>query len=206
MMARFFVGCSLGAVLLLSPQLANAQIVGQAPALPPAAIASFLANPSQLLNQYPSGGPDLIKQVIDLVSSDKNTLASIIALARTADQDQRKSLAQALANVAKAYAAAGDPLSANQIQVAVVNSGLPDFSKAYADAAGDTGTAAAGGGGGGGGGGIAPPPTGGANTGVTTGGNITAPTITTGLLTPGGVGGGGFSCIGSNCTTLASPR
>jgi hypothetical protein len=197
MMARFMVRCSFLAVLMLAPQLASAQITGQSPPMSPAAVSSFLANPSQLLSQYPNGGPDLEKQISDLMSSDKNTLTTIIALAKTANEQQRQAMAKALAGVAKAYAQAGDPLSANQIQVAVVNSGLPEFSKAYADAAGITGTAATGGGGGAGG--LGPLPTGGPNGGAGVVGNTTV-TNNSGLLSGGGPGGGGFSCIGAGCS------
>jgi hypothetical protein len=166
MMVRLFVRCFFASALILSWQVANAQIAGQSPALQAPAIAAFQANPGQLLSQFPNGGPDLAKQVLDLVGSDKTTLAAIIALAKTANNDQRKAIADGLAQVAKAYASSGDPASANQVQQAVVTSGLPDFARAYAAAAGDAGTAATGGGGGGSGGGpVAGPPTGGSNTG-----------------------------------------
>lgn len=193
-MLRTVVRCSFGAILLLSTQLANAQVSGQGPALPPAAIAAFLANPGQVMNQFPNGGTGLVKQVSDLMDSDKVTLATLIAFAKTANEDQRKAIAQGLAQAAKAYAA-GDPAFANQIQQSVANSGLPEFAKAYADAAGDTGTAATGGGGGGGGGGgpnVAGAPTGGANTGsfASTGG---VRTQATGPASSPGVGGGFFS-------------
>ncbi len=161
--------------------------------MPPAAIAAFLANPGQLLNQFPNGGPGLAKQVSDLMGSDKSTLATLIAFAKTANEDQRKAIAQGLAQAAKAYAA-GDPAFANQIQQSVANSGLPEFAKAYADAAGDTGTAATGGGGAGGGGGpnVAGAPTGGANTG-TFAGYHWCQELKSGLAGLSGVGGGGFS-------------
>lgn len=206
MMFRSVVRCSFGAVFLLSAQLANAQIAGQSPALPPATIADFLANPSQLLNQFPNGGPGLAKQVGDLVDSDKATLATLIAIAKTANEDQRKAIANALAQVAKSYASSGDPAFANQIQQAVANSGLPEFAKAYAEAAGDTGTASTGGGGGGGGGGpnVAGAPTGGQNGGSTTGTGGTN-NLTTGLVGSSGVGGGGFSQSTTTNVTQTSP-
>lgn len=191
-MFRSVVRYSLGAIFMLTAQAANAQVAGQSGALPPAAIAAFLANPGQTMSQFPNGGPGLAKQVTDLMSSDKSTLATLIAFAKTANEDQRKAIAQGLAQAAKAYAV-GDPGFANQIQQSVANSGLPEFSKAYAEAAGDTGTAATGGGGGGGGGpNIAGAPTGGQNGGSTTGtgGTNSQPT---GLLSSSGVGGGGFS-------------
>jgi hypothetical protein len=193
MVFRSVVWCSLGTILALSAQLANAEVAGQGARLPPAAIAAFQANPSQLLNQFPDGGPGLVKAISDLVSSDNATLTTLIKLAKTANEDQRKAIAQGLAQAAKAYAS-GDPAFANQIQQAVANSGLPEFAKAYADMAGDTGTASTGGGGGAGGPTGLGPPTGGQNGGgfsSTSGVN----TQTSGLVSSGGVGGGGFSQV-----------
>jgi hypothetical protein len=205
MMLRSVVRFSFGAIFMLSAQLANAQISGQAAPLSPDAIRTFLAAPSQLLNQFPNGGPGLIKQVGDLVDSDKATLATLIAIAKTANEDQRKAIANALAQVAKAYASSGDPAFANQIQQAVASSGLPEFAKAYAEAAGDTGTASTGGGGGGGGGpNVAGAPTGGQNSGSTA---ATGGTLTTGLLLgSSGVGGGGFSSSTPTIITQTSPQ
>jgi hypothetical protein len=207
MMVRFLVQSLICGFLMLLPQFANAQIPGQVPALLPSAIAAFQANPGQLLSQYPNGGPGLAKQVSDLVGSDKTTLAAIIALAKSANEDQRKAIAQGLAQIAKAYAANNDPAFANQIQVAVANAGLPEFAKAYADAAGDTGTASTGGGGGGGGPNVPGAPTGGTNTGGIATGTSSAVNAGSGLLGVGGLGGAGFSQIGGTTTiTQVSPR
>jgi hypothetical protein len=196
MIVRFGFRCLIGGFLILSPQLANAQINGQGATLPPSAISAFQTNPGQLLSQFPDGGAQLTNQVRDLVGSDKATLPAIIALAKNANRDQRTAMANALAQAAKAYAGSGDPGFANQIQLLVVNAGLPEFSKAYADAAGNTGTASTGGGGGGGGGGptAGGPPTGGPNIGGTLGAN-TGVTTTSGLLNGGSPGGGGFSQV-----------
>jgi hypothetical protein len=196
MMFRSVVRFSLGAVFIMFAPLANAQ------ALPPAEVAAFLANPGQVMSQFPNGGPGLAKEVSDLVGSDKATLSSLIALAKTANEDQRKAIAQGLAQAAKAYAS-GDPGFANQIQQSVANSGLPEFAKAYAEMAGDTGTASTGGGGGGDGGpNVNGAPTGGQNGGFTTGtgGTNNQPS---GLLGSTGVGGGGFS-QGSNSFSQVS--
>lgn len=162
MTVRLAVKLLVGATLVFSVQAANAQV--GTPNVTPAQISAFQANPGQLLGQFPNGGQGLTSQIADLASADKNTVAAIIALARTANEDQRKAIAQGLATAAKAYASANDPASANKIQQDVVASGLPELQKAYAEAAGDTGTAAAGGGGGGGGGPTASgPPSGGQN-------------------------------------------
>jgi hypothetical protein len=44
---------------------------------PPRAIQDFLANPSNLLPQYPNGGKDMIKAVQDLAASDPVTLSAL---------------------------------------------------------------------------------------------------------------------------------
>ena len=161
MKTQSFVRCLVGAAFILSAHMAHAQ---QGGALTPAEVSAFKANPGQMLNQFPNGGPEMTKEIVGLLASDKGTLSTIIGLAKTADQDQRKTMAAALAQVAKANAA-NDPAFANQIQQAVASSGLPEFAKAYAEAAGDTGTASTGGGGGGGGPTVIGPPTGGQNAG-----------------------------------------
>lgn len=192
MTVRFAVRCLVGASLILSAQVANAQVSGQS-TLPASAVTAFQANPGQLLTQFPNGGPDMINQIVSLLGADRAALPTIITLAKTANEDQRKAMAGALAQVAKSLAS-GDPAFANQIQQTVAASGLPEFAKAYAEAAGDTGTAAAGGGGGGGGGGptAGGAPTGGSNGGGTVAGSTGAATQTSGL-TGGSLGGASFS-------------
>jgi hypothetical protein len=207
MTVRFLVRFSFGAILMLSAQLANAQVAGQGATLPPSTISAFLANPGQLLSQFPSGGPGLVKQVRDLLGSDKTTLAAIIALAKTANEDQRKAIADALAQDAKAYASSGDPAFANQIQQSVASAGLPEFAKAYAEAAGDTGTASTGGGGGGGGGGptAVGAPTGGSNSGSFAGGSNFVANGSGNLLSGGSLGGASFSSPSQASSSQVSP-
>ena len=189
---KYFLGVS--AVLILSAQIVNAQ-TGQPQSLPASVATEFQANPGQLLGQFPGGGPDMVNQVRGLVATDRSTLPPIIALAKSANQDQRKAMAEALAQVAKAYASS-DPAFANQIQQAVAASGLPEFAKAYAEAAGDTGTASTGGGGGGGGPTANYLPTGGANAGTTTIGSHFAETRSLGLTSGSSIAGiGGTSQV-----------
>jgi hypothetical protein len=199
MSGRIVISGFIGAALVLSAHVANAQIAGGAATLPPSVVSAFQANPGQLLTQYPNAGPEFIKQLRDLLSSNKATLQTIIALAKNATEEQRKAMAGVLADVAKAYAAAGDPAFANQIQVAVANSGIPEFAKAYAEAAGDTGTAATGGGGGGGGPSTNGAPSGGANPGNTNNGNTFVANGATNLLT-----GGTLGSIGGTSTTTTT--
>lgn len=156
-MFRSVIQCFFGVIFMLSAQVALAQGTGQGGASPSALVG-------QLASQFPDGGARLAKQVADLVSTDPATLPALITFAKTANQDQRQAIARGLAQAAKG---SGDPAFANQIQLAVASAGLPEFSKAYAEAAGDTGTASTGGGGGGGGGPTQNnSPNGGQNTGV----------------------------------------
>ena len=176
MTIRFIVRCFTVAGLLLSAQVAGAQQAQQTPA--------------QALSQFANGGAGMESVIQSLMKADKNNLAAIIAFAKTANEDQRKASGKALAEVAKAYAAANSPADANTVQQAVVTAGLPELAKAYADAGGDTGTAATGGPGGGGGG-TGPIANGGQNSGGVTGATNFANNASS--LTGGTLGGGGFS-------------
>lgn len=184
MIVRFVVRFIAVSALLLMAQAASAQ---SGP------------SPAEILSQaqYVNGGQGLASTVQSLMN-DKSpaTLAAIINFAKTANEDQRKAIGQGLAQAAKAAVTGNDPGFANTIQQAVVNAGLPDLQKAYADAGGDTGTASTGGGGGGGGGGptAGGPPTGGPNTGNTAGGNTSTPNQAF-SLTNSTLGGGGFSQV-----------
>jgi hypothetical protein len=198
MTVRFFAKCFLGAALLMPMHFANAQGAGQSPA---AAVSAFLANPSQALAQFPSGGPGLAKQVSELLALDKNTLPSIMALLKTATPDQQAAIADGLGQTAKA-AAKNDPAFANQIQQAVAASGIPAVLKQYAAIAGDTGTAATGGGGGGGGGPTTPGATGGgANGGAINNPNNFAANNSANLLTGATLGGSFFDNNTTNTVT-----
>lgn len=181
MIVRFVVRFFIVAAFVASCQFASAQVVGQGG-----------ANPGQVLSQFRDGGPEMVKQTRDLVAADKAAVAAIIAFARTANEDQRKAIAEGLAQTAKANTQS-DPAFANQIQQAVAASGIPDFAKAYAEAAGDTGTASTGGGGGGGGGPITGAPTGGPNNGNFNPANSFAPNNFSNNLTGGAVGSASFS-------------
>lgn len=182
-MVRFFIRFFIGAAFLLSAQFAMAQAPSQG-----------TANPTQSLGQFRDGGPDMVKEIRDIVAADKNAVPTIINFAKTANEDQRKAIAEALAQVAKSNAQ-NDPAFANQIQQQVAASGIPELAKAYAEAAGDTGTASTGGGGGGGGGGPSGTgaPTGGQNTGTAPGPNSFAANTFSNLLTGQSLGGSSFS-------------
>jgi hypothetical protein len=148
---RFLVRCALGLFLAMSPHLAMAQVAGGT-SLPADTVSSFIANPGQLLSQFPGGGEELRFRARDYMTSDKGALAALIGLLATANQDQRLAIAKGLADAAKLYAPTDLP-EATTIQVAVAKTGLSEVIKAYASIAGDTGTASTDGGAGGGNGG-----------------------------------------------------
>jgi hypothetical protein len=157
MKRRFIVQCALGLSLAMSSHVAMAQVAGGTP-VPAATISSFVANPGQLLAQFPGGGEDLRLATRNYMTSDKSALSALIGLIANANQDQRIAIAQGLADAAKLYAPADLP-EATEIQQAVAKTGVSEVIKAYASIAGDTGTATTAGGSGSGGGGATTNPT-----------------------------------------------
>ena len=69
-------------------------------ALPAETIKQFLADPTALLEQNPSGGPLLIELVRDLTASNDTTLDPILKLLERANSDQAAAIGTALGQVA----------------------------------------------------------------------------------------------------------
>ncbi|TQF33453.1 hypothetical protein [Bradyrhizobium sp. UNPA324] len=146
--------------------------------LPATVISDFKAAPNSLLQQYPTGGPQLISRVRDLGASDPTTLPGLIALLKdpATTKDQMRAIVGGLAQVAR-MAAQADQAFANEIQGAIAGTQNPDVIAAYQAATGDVAIAATGGGGGGGSSGAGGPignpgNTGGANNGAPTFGGL----------------------------------
>jgi len=148
--------------------------------LPATVISDFKAAPASLLQQYPTGGPQLISRVRDLGASDPTTLPGLIALLKdpATTKDQMRGIVAGLAQVAR-MAAQTDQAYANEIQTAIAGTGNQDVIAAYQAATGDVAIAATGGGAGGG-----------------TGAG--GPTGTSGFASGGG--GGGVVVFGNNTT------
>ncbi|WP_128935759.1 hypothetical protein [Bradyrhizobium zhanjiangense] len=119
--------------------------------LPAQIVSEFKASPNSLLQQYPTGGPQLISRVRDLGASDPTTLPGLIALLKdpATTKDQMRAIVGGLAQVAR-MAAQSDAAFANEIQTAIAGIGNPDVIAAYQAATGDVAIAATGGGAGGG--------------------------------------------------------
>lgn len=165
------------------------------------AIDQFIANPSQVLQQYPNGGPQLISLIRDVALAHPESLQAIIALLANASSDQQMAIGSGLGQAAQ-MSAQNNPAFANQIQAALVASGFQDAITAFAAVTGNVNIASTGpGGGGDGGGGVGGPtgsgsggPTGGSNTGNgQTFGSSNFQTSSTNSFTGGGAGGGANS-------------
>lgn len=176
------VALRLAAAAALAATLATAASAAVYPPqrqLPTQVISDFKGAPTSLLQQYPTGGPQLISRVRDLGASDPTTLPGLIALLKdpATTKDQMRAIVAGLAQVAR-MAAQTDQAFANEIQTAIAGSGNPEVIAAYQAATGDVAIAAAGGGGGGGGSGSGGPtgtggfPTGGSGGGASTFGGL----------------------------------
>lgn len=142
---RFAAAVAFAATLSTA---ASAAIYPPQRQLPAQVIADFKASPNSLLQQYPTGGPQLISRVRDLGASDPSTLPGLIALLRdpATTQDQMRAIVGGLAQVAR-MAAQSDAAFGNEIQTAIAGTGNPDVIAAYQAATGDVAIAATGGGG-----------------------------------------------------------
>ncbi|WP_164937229.1 hypothetical protein [Bradyrhizobium vignae] len=173
--------------------------------LPATVISEFKAAPNSLLQQYPTGGPQLISRVRDLGASDPTTLPGLITLLKdpATTKDQMRAIVAGLAQVAR-MAAQQDQAYGNEIQTAIAGTGNPDVIAAYQAATGDVAIAATGGGAAGGGtGGGGPTGTGGFATGGGGGGVTVFGNNTTGN---NGTGTGSGSVGGTTVNQVSSPR
>ncbi|PPQ16843.1 hypothetical protein CV770_24235 [Bradyrhizobium sp. AC87j1] len=164
--------------------VASAAIYPPQRQLPATVISEFKATPNSLLQQYPTGGPQLISRVRDLGASDPTTLPGLIALLKdpATTKDQMRAIVAGLAQVAR-MAAQTDQAFANEIQTAIAGIGDADVIAAYQAATGDVAIAAAGAGGGG-----------------------TGAGGPTGNGFPTGGGGGGVVVFGNNTRTNNAPN
>jgi hypothetical protein len=150
--------------LLASAPLALSAVYTPRQALPVETIQQFLANPEGLLSQYADGGPLMVARVKDLVASEPTTVDPILALLKSANQEQASAIGTGLGQVAL-MAVAQDQAFATDLQTKVAQAGnTPAIVAFSAVVGGDIQLAAAGPGGGAGGGGESQ--TGGGTTGL----------------------------------------
>ena len=177
----FGFGVLAAAAFATMVSAASAAVYTPQQQLPQQTIADFNKSPTSLLQQFPSGGAQMISRVRDLGASDPSTLPGLISLLKTPGLpvDQRNAIVAGLAQVAR-LASKTDQAYADEIQRAVVGTNDAAVIAAYQAATGDVAIAAAGGGGAGGGGSGAGGPTG--STGFVFGGNNSGGATTIGGL------------------------
>ncbi|MDB5653464.1 MAG: hypothetical protein JWQ94_1077 [Tardiphaga sp.] len=184
---------------------AGAAVYSPQQQLPASVVDGFKSAPSDLLQQYPSGGAQMISRVRDLAASDPTTLPALINLLKAPlSPAQQSAIVSGLAQVARMALTADRPYY-DAIQAAMADlekNGNKPASDQYASLTGNVGTGAggAGGGGAGGGGSGAGGPT--TSSGFVFGGNNSGSASTFGArsyanqgssLTSGSVGGIGNS-------------
>ena len=98
----------------------KAQVVCYGPQdqLPAQTVADFVANPAQLLQQFPNGGPDFIPKIRDYVASGPATLPLILNLAGPSNPTQIDAIGTGLGQAALVCVRT-DQAYANEIQQAV---------------------------------------------------------------------------------------
>jgi hypothetical protein len=198
------VAASVSFIALSGPAWSAAYAPGQQ--LSQQTIAEFTANPSQLLNQFPNGGGQMISRLRDLLASDPATLAPILSLLRNATSEQKAALGAALAQAARLYQRA-DQAFAAQIQQAVANTQDQELIVAYAAAAGDQPIGAGGGAGSAGGPGGGSNPLGGPAFGGGALQGIGGGSVDTGgfAMTASASTGAGINTTNNNGTNAVSP-
>jgi hypothetical protein len=124
---------------------------GQQEQLPAQTVAEFIANPTQLLQQFPNGGPEIISKIRDLAASNPTTLPLILNLIGAANAAQIDAIGAGLGQAALVCVRT-DQAYASEIQRAVAATNNDALTLAFAAVLGDKQIGALGGGGGGGGG------------------------------------------------------
>jgi len=113
---------ALAAMAALAPSAA-AQVASPPHALAKTTIDRYDRDPQALLSDFSAGGLALASRVRAFVTSDPNAAATLLALARTANDAQKTAIGAGLAEAAKALALT-DPQAAEEIRLQVAHSGI----------------------------------------------------------------------------------
>ena len=178
-------------------------------------VSSFLANPSQLLQENLDGGSLLSNAVEQLALTDPSTFGALLAMLRDANEAQRGAIGRGLAQAAKVLVLTNQELAVQwQQQIALVND--PSFKTAAGEALADVKLGSVGGGPGSGLGGPGGGPGGGVVEDIspksvgTLPFTFTASTVGSGGSIPGGTTTSsasftGPSCVGPGCSPVINP-
>ena len=142
-------------VALSAGQPVQAACYGPGQQLPAQVVSRSMNDPEQLLTQFPSGGPQMISLIRDLVASEPGTLPLILDLSAKANSEQVQAIGTGLGQAARVCSRTA-PAFANEIQQMTVATNVQPVTQAFAAVTADLFLASVGpvrGGGGGGGGG-----------------------------------------------------
>lgn len=154
----------------------------------PLTVSQFLANPGQLLQQYPVGGTLMIGAVEQLALEDPSTFKALMGLLANANDQQKGAIGEGLTQAAKIEVLTNQTVAADwQQQIAAITD--PAFKTAAINALGDVQLGSIGGGNlGSAGGGPAGPSGGGGAPATFPQNNTTTPGFTFTASTSGGPG------------------
>jgi hypothetical protein len=107
--------------LLLATIAGSALALPAMAAVPPQTLQQFLSKPSDILAQYPNGGPEMVQAIQDLLTSDPRALTAVLSLLPQANPNQSTAVGTALGKYALSVLTTDQP-RAVQIQDAVVES------------------------------------------------------------------------------------
>jgi hypothetical protein len=107
--------------LLLATIAGSALALPAMAAVPPQTLQQFLNKPSDVLGQYPNGGPEMVQAIQDLLTSDPRALTAVLSLLPQANPNQSTAIGTALGKYALSVLTTDQP-RAVQIQDAVVES------------------------------------------------------------------------------------
>jgi hypothetical protein len=123
-------------VVLGAGEAAQAACYGAGEQLSGQTLSQFINDPSRLLTQYPSGGPQMISLIRDLVASDPGTLPLIINLDAKAGPDQLQAIGTGLGQAALVCKRTAQAFS-NEIQQMAIATNNQPLTQAFAGVMGD---------------------------------------------------------------------
>jgi hypothetical protein len=112
---------SLLRVILLAAVAGSALALPANAAVPSQTLQQFLNKPSDVLAQYPNGGPEMVQAIQDLLTADPRALSAVISLLPQANPAQSTAIGNALGHYALSVLTIDQP-RAVQIQDLVVGS------------------------------------------------------------------------------------
>jgi hypothetical protein len=134
--ARIFISTLATLVVLGAGEAAQAACYGAGEQLSGQTLSQFINDPGRLLAQYPSGGPQMISLIRDLVASDPGTLPLIINLNAKANPEQLQAIGTGLGQAALVCKRTAQPFS-NEIQQMTIATNNQPLTQAFAGVMGD---------------------------------------------------------------------